>query len=294
MKLFVTGATGFIGTHFIGQALAEGHDVVALRRTGSLCRFPLAVQPRWLDGALDGDWSEMLRGCDALVHLAAHTPNPPYAPLDECLFWNVFAPVKLARQAVSAGVRRFIVAGSCFEYGESARDVQFVDTTTPLKPVLSYPTSKAAASVAFEGFCREQCVQLKILRVFQVFGEGEQESRFWPSLRHAARSGLDFPMSEGNQIRDFIPVETVAASFLHHLKASDNAPGVPECHDIGTGISQSLYDFACHWWTHWGASGNLMRGAIPRRAGEIHRLVPRLPATMSTVPEPPGDGPVAD
>ena len=286
MKLFVTGGTGFIGTHFVGQALAAGHQVIALRRPGSQPRLPLSTAPQWLDGALDADWSAALRGCDALVHLASHTPNPPYAPLDECLYWNVFAAIKLARQAVAAGVRRFVIAGTCFEYGESARDAEFVDATTPLRPTLSYPTSKAAASVAFEGFCREQGVQLKILRIFQVFGEGEQASRFWPSLQQAAQSGADFPMSQGDQIRDFIPVQTVAAAFLRHLDAFDGAAGVPERHDIGTGVGQSLFDFACHWWAHWEARGKLLRGAVPRRPREIHRLVPRLPVAMSADPAP--------
>jgi len=278
MKLFVTGGTGFVGTHFLQQALAAGHEVVALRRPGSAPRLPLAAEPRWLDGALDADWSDALQGCEVLVHLASHTPNPPYAPLDECLYWNVFAAMKLARQAAAAGVGRFLVAGSCFEYGQVPADVPFIDVTTPLAPSLSYPASKAAASIAFEAFAREGGHRVKLLRIFQVFGEGEQASRLWPSLRRAALEGKDFPMSAGEQVRDFIPVEEVAARFVRHLDFSGVEPGSPQVHHVASGRAQTLLEFASYWWQHWGATGKLLPGAVPYRKNELFRLVPRPPA----------------
>jgi nucleoside-diphosphate-sugar epimerase len=280
MKLFVTGGTGFVGTHFIAQALAAGHEVVALRRPGSQPRLPLPAEPQWLDGALDDDWSDALRGCEALVHLASHTPNPPYAPLDECLYWNVFAAMKLARQAAAAGVGRFLVAGSCFEYGQVPGDLEFIDASTPLAPTLSYPISKAAASVAFEGFAREHGHRVKILRIFQVYGEGEQATRMWPSLRRAALAGEDFPMSAGDQVRDFVAVEDVAAAFLRHLDFADATPGQPLIRHVGSGRSQTLLEFARHWWSTWGATGALLPGRMPYRKNELFRLVPH-PETLA-------------
>lgn len=285
MKIFMTGGTGFVGSHVLQQVLAAGHEVIALRRPGSQTRIPLAQQPYWVDGALDEDYSEMLRGVNVLVHLASHTPNPPYAPLDECLYWNVFAALTLARQALAAGVKRYLVAGSCFEYGQLSADIDFIDPTTPLAPTLSYPTSKAAASVAFEGFAREHGLKLKLLRIFQVFGEGEQASRLWPSLRRAAIAGEDFPMSAGAQVRDFIPVEAVASQFLKHLDFSSTRNGVPEIHHVASGKAQTLLEFASYWWTHWEAKGQLRPGALPYRVNELFQLVPR--------PElKPGDDPV--
>lgn len=274
MKLFVTGGTGFIGTHFIRQALAARHEVIALRRPGSQPRLPLVPGPRWLDGALDADWSEALQGVEVLVHLASHTPNPPYAPLEECLYWNVFAAMKLARAASEAGVSAFLVAGSCFEYGQIPADAVYIEPTHPLAPTLSYPTSKAAASIAFEGFAREHLHRLKILRVFQVFGEGEQATRLWPSLRHAARNGSDFSMSAGEQVRDFIDVETVASRFLAHLDFSAVVPGEPVVRHVASGKSQTLLEFARYWWQEFGAVGELKPGCLPYRNSELFRLVP--------------------
>lgn len=276
MRLFVTGGTGFVGTHFLQQALARGHEIVAQRRPGSQPRLPLAKQPVWVDRALDANFEDVLTGCDAMVHLASHTPNPPYAPLDECLYWNVYASLKLARQAYTLGIGQFLVAGSCFEYGLGAAGQAFTTTYTSLKPTLSYPTSKAAASVAFEGFARESEVKLKNLRIFQVFGEGEDEKRFWPSLRAAALAGQDFPMSPGDQVRDFISVEEVARQFCEHLDFSSTIAGQPEIHHVASGRPQTLLSFAMYWWNKWKASGNLLPGALPYRKNEIMRLVPNL------------------
>lgn len=275
MKIFVTGGTGFVGSHFLQQALEAGHEVIALRRPGSQTRIPLIQQPFWIEGALDGDYSEQLKGVEVLVHLASHTPNPPYAPLDECLYWNVFASLKLAHQALAAGVKAYLVAGSCFEYGQAAEGLEFIDTNTPLAPTLSYPTSKAAASLAFEGFAREHGLKLKLLRIFQVYGEGEQATRLWPSLKRAALAGDDFPMSAGEQIRDFIAVEKVAEQFVQHLDFSAARAASPEIHHVASGNAQSLLEFSNLWWQHWGATGRLQPGALPYRKNELFRLVPR-------------------
>lgn len=275
MKIFLTGGTGFVGSHFLNQVLGQGHEVIALRRPGSEPRIKLTRQPVWLDGALDGDHSSSLAGVNVFVHLASHTPNPPYDTLDRCLYWNAFASLQLARQAVEQGVKQFIVAGSCFEYGRSADRLGDLDVDSPLEPALSYPTSKAAASMAFMGLARELNLQLKLLRIFQVYGEGEPESRLWPSLMKAAFAGQDFPMSGGEQVRDFIPVGEVARQFVEALDFRGSVPGQPIVDHVATGQPQSLLSFAEQWWQQWGAKGKLIVGAVPYRHNEVMRIASR-------------------
>ncbi len=276
MKLFVTGGTGFVGSHFINQAHAAGHQIVALRRPASQPRISLEHEPTWVDGPLDGDYAEALASCEVLVHLASHTPNPPYDTLETCLYWNVVATVRLFEQARLAGITRYLCAGSCFEYGRAAERYQRIPVTAPLEPTLSYPTSKAAASVALIGFAGQHQIKLKIYRIFQVFGEGEQASRLWPSLRAAAAKGTDFPMTAGAQLRDFINVTDVATAFVRSLDFSGVQPGVAHIANLGTGKAQSLADFAQHWWTQFGATGELRLGQVPYRNNEMMRLVPEI------------------
>lgn len=273
MKIFLTGGTGFVGSHFVNQAHAAGHTLVAQRRPGSRPRIALEREPQWVDRALDGDFSAELQGCDAVVHLAAHTPNPPYAPLDECLYWNVVASSRLLQAAAAQGVRDVLVAGTCFEYGLAAEGQDFIHPATELRPTLTYPVSKAAASTALLGLARHLNLRLQLLRIFQVFGDGEAATRFWPSLRAAAREGRDFPMSAGVQVRDFIEVTDVAAQFVAALDFSRVEPGRPQVCNTGTGRAQTLLAFAQHWWHAWGATGQLQPGQVGLRPGEVARLV---------------------
>lgn len=280
MKLFVTGGTGFVGSHFLNVAHARGHEIVALRRPGSVPRVPLFREPTWIDAALDHDFGDdvggAFAGIDAVVHLASHTPNPPYDTLERCLHWNVQASVKLAQQAVAAGVKRFVVAGTCFEYGRASDRYDAIPVDAPLEPELSYPISKAAASIAFLGLARQEKLQLQLMRIFQVYGEGEAATRFWPALRAAAREGRDFPMSPGLQVRDFVAVESVAAQIADALAFDDVLPGEPRIVHVASGEPRSLIEFARYWWERWGATGRLLPGAVPMRAGEVMRIVPEM------------------
>lgn len=276
MVLFVTGGTGFIGSYFLNKALSAGHTVYALRRPGAQTRILLRKEPIWVEGLLDGDFNAILSKCDVLVHLAAHTPNPPYDTVANCLYWNLTASLALFEQAHAAGIRKFLVAGSCFEYGKAAERYDAVPVTAALEPTMSYPTSKAAASVAFYGWAVQSHVQLKILRIFQVFGEGEDPKRLWPSLRRAALAGEDYPMTLGAQIRDFIPVEEVAQRFYAELNFRDTDIGSPKIKNIGTGKPQTVLAFSQYWWTKWQAQGKLIPGAVPYRDNEVMRFVPDM------------------
>ena len=276
MKLFVTGATGFVGSHFLQEALAHGYAVYALRRPGSQPRIPLNQEPVWIDAALTDDLRATLKDCDAVIHLAAHTPNVPYDTLENCLYWNLSVSLHFFQQAYDAGVRKFLVAGSCFEYGKSAERYTEIPVTAALEPTMSYPTSKAAASIAFYGWAVQLQVQLKILRIFQVFGEGEDPKRLWPSLRRAALAGEDYPMTLGEQVRDFIPVEAVAQRFVSELNFEDTPEGFPRIKHVGTGKPQTILAFSQYWWKHWEAKGKLLPGALPYRNNEVMRFVPEI------------------
>lgn len=276
MHLFITGGTGFVGSSVVRAASQAGHWVSALRRPGSVSRVEAPEGVQWIDAALDADLTPHFAGVDCLVHLAAHTPNPPYAPLDECLYWNVFASAKLIQAAAAAGVADFLVAGTCFEYGLAAEGKALIHPSCELRPVLTYPVSKAAASIALLGLARQLDLRMQLVRIFQVFGEGEAPSRFWPSLRRAALDGADFPMSAGVQVRDFVDVADVAAQFVSALDFRNVERGRPQIRNCGSGQASSLLEFAQHWWHHWGATGRLLPGSVGLRPGELACLVPNV------------------
>ena len=108
-----------------------------------------------------------------------------------------------------------------------------------------------------------------------MYGDGEAEVRLWPSLRHAALAGIDLPITLGEQVRDFVPVEDVAMDLLDACELTGVKDGEPLFRNLGSGRLQSIREFAVFWWRHWRAQGDLRFG-IPYREGEVMRYVPQL------------------
>ncbi|MEX2309156.1 MAG: NAD-dependent epimerase/dehydratase family protein [Pirellulales bacterium] len=277
MRIFVTGATGFIGSHFVNHALSAGHEVVALRRSAeSMPRIVLAREPAWLTRSMRQITERDLAGMDVVVHLAAAGISPRSSTWDELLEWNVVVPTKLLLTAASAGVRRFVAAGSCLEYGRAGGRYEFIPPDAPLEPTGAYAASKAAGGVLFCTIAAEKKLQLSYLRLFSVFGVGQHKGNLWPMIRRAALAGENLALTPGEQVRDFIAVEHVAAKLLAAARDEAVEPGVPQVRNVGTGRPQTVRQFAEHWWREFGAQGKLLVGELPYRSDEVMRYVPQV------------------
>ncbi len=279
MRYFVTGGTGFVGSHFIRALLAQGREVVALCRPSSAPKLTgqhsrLRVLARDLNALSPAD----VAGCQAFVHFAARMPHPP-TTLDAYCDVNFTQTLRAFRCAAEAGVSRCIQIGSCFEFGSAGDTYARLSANSPLLPSGGYAVSKAAASLALLDWARGQTCRFSLLRLFHIFGPGEAPARFWPSLRRAALEGVDLPMSGGEQVRDFTPVAWAVERILRESVRDDLLPGVPAVRQIGTGRPQTLRLFAQYWWRRWRAPGRLLFGALPYREGEAMRFVPDVEVT---------------
>lgn len=247
MNIYLTGGSGFIGRHLCEQARMMGHNV--------------HTHPD---------------NCQTMIHLAAAGVNDPGLGWQDLLQSNVTGAVQLWRRAAEFGIHRFVICGSCFEYGRSADFYEKIPSHAPLKPVTRYAASKAAASMAACSLACELGLQLLIVRPFQVYGDFEKEHRLYPSLHRAALAGMDFPMTSGEQVRDFVEVHEVARRILVLAESHPLLSGQPDAVNIGTGRGQTVLEFCEHWWKSWGAKGKLLPGRLPYRDNEVMRYVAGL------------------
>jgi nucleoside-diphosphate-sugar epimerase len=279
MNVLITGGTGFIGSHTVRHLAAAGHHVVALHRRDSV---PDAIDGvTWVRSDFDRPNWDMIAAAFAgqprvLVHLATHGVNPNAADWEDCFQWNVVHAIEFWRAAILHGVRRIVTCGSCFEYGAACDRYDFVPPTAAPEPLGPYAASKAAATMALHGVAASHGVEGLVLRPCVVFGEGEWAQRLWPSLKKAALEGRDFPMTSGSQIRDFVPVDTVADALVEGVSRSDLKKGRVCIENVGSGDPRQVKDFASEWWNRWNASGKLLLGVLPDRSGETHRMAPLL------------------
>ena len=281
MKIFLSGGTGFIGSHFIDELLSEKYDskhysILALKREASLTRINLRKSPEWRIGSLKDDWSEDLKNCDVLVHMASAGVIYDGDNWQKCMETNLIDSSSLWEQAINAGIKRIIILGSCSEYGMSGCNFKKIPIDAQLIPTNAYGASKAAASLAAKALCIERKIELAILRVFHVYGPGEYPNRFWASLVKSAKDGKDFEMTEGAQIRDFQHVRDTVRQIEKFLSDEYLVRGIPLIKNLGTGYGQTLLEFAQKEWEKHNAKGKLLPGKRPYRKNEVMSYVPLI------------------
>ena len=180
MRVVVTGATGFIGSHLTTRLIADGHDVTAL------VRRPSAIHDMKLRGisAVEGDVGDeaslasVMEGAEIVFHLArakAHGTRPR-----EAFIVNVDGTRAVVRAAMRAGVRRFVYASSSTIYGSRSG---LVSETSPVSPDAAYARSKARAESVVAAECGSAGV---IARITAVMGPG---CRSWIPLFKSAAAG---------------------------------------------------------------------------------------------------------
>jgi len=276
MKIFLTGSTGFIGSHFINAAHNEGHDLVCLKRNNSSAKINLNKEPKWVFGDLDSQLTNEFVGCEAFVHLASHSTNPPYDNVINCVYWNVIKSIEFAEQARNAGVKKFLIIGSGFEYGNSSKKFDFIPVDAPLEPLDAYSVSKAMSFLGFKQWAIENNIYLNYLRLFHVYGDGESPDRLWPTIQKSAEKGLDIDLTLGEQIRDFTPVDIVIRKLLKCLEFTNVKKGMPNVENVGSGKPEKLKTFVERSWSDLNATGAINFGARAYRANEIMRFVPEI------------------
>jgi len=149
MKLFVTGACGFIGSHFVEHAIAAGHHIVGLRRGDRAEARPTAtlldgLGVQWVEGDVlqPETLHQALQDVDCVVHFAAAFRE---GGVDEDYFRrvNVQGTTNLLEAAESRGVKRFVLCSTAGIYGQ--RVPGLIDETRPVLPWNAYERSKVEA-----------------------------------------------------------------------------------------------------------------------------------------------------
>lgn len=277
MKIFLTGGTGFIGSHVLKQLIDSDIEVIAHRRKeSSNPNISIEGSVNWLTKPVSDIAPLDFTGVDVLLHLASHSVQYPFDTLEKNIHFNVVEPLSMFDKAHQSGVTKFVVAGSCFEYGSSGERYEYIPTEAPLEPTNDYATSKVMSYLAFRQFALNKGVSLSYQRIFHAFGEGQTENRLWPSIKNAAREGKDLQLTPGEQIRDFIPVEKVAKRLIQATVSIMKSENTISVDNIGSGSPQSIAQFAKYWWNYWGATGSLRLGALPYRDNEVMRFVPKV------------------
>ena len=176
-KVLVTGGAGYIGSVLVRILLNKGYFVRvadSLKFSGDAL-FDVAQNPNFefikADMRNEADVKKVIAGIDYIAHLAAIVGDPACSKFpEEANDVNWTASVSLFEQAEKAGIKRFVFASTCSNYGKMSDPNSFVDENSELRPVSLY----AELKVKFENFLMHDKKNSKMcgtaLRFSTVYG----------------------------------------------------------------------------------------------------------------------------
>jgi nucleoside-diphosphate-sugar epimerase len=273
-RVLVTGATGFIGSHMARRLAAEGAEVSVFMRASSDPCLLADVLDRVAIHEVDicdeeGVSAAMTQICpDVVFHLAAIGMSEPFVSPPVAVRVNVQGTLHLLEAARQCGVRRFVHSGTAYEYGDTASGD--APNQEVLDPVNTYAASKAAARAFVRLYARVYGLSTVTMRLFAVYGPGQPPKTLIPSAVCAALENRDFPLTPGEQMRDFVFVSDVVEGYLRAAAAA----GIEGASiDMGTGRACKIRDIAAKLFEMTGSSGKLLVGALPYRPSETMKQV---------------------
>ena len=243
MKCLVTGATGFVGANLVRALLQCSNEVFIIARESS---------DYWrISGIKDsltiyyGDLTDrdgvfkfvaIIRP-DIIFHVATYGGFPHQLDRNMMIGSNLVATINLLDAAVELGVPQFINTGSSSEYGIKNEPMKEDDICQPLS---FYGVTKLAAT----NYCRMIGKTLHYpvctLRLFSPYGEFEDSSRLYPSIKQALINGQRPRLSQPDSVRDFIPIEKICEIYLKMAEAK-YPPG--DIINVGSGRQQTIREF---------------------------------------------------
>ena len=222
MKILITGADGFIGSHLTEMLVTQGHEIIALSQYNSFNNWG------WLEDVSCKDEIEVLTGdirdphyckhitknIDIIYHLAALIAIPySYIAPDSYVDTNIKGTLNICQAAKENNVERVIHTSTSEVYG-TAQYVP-IDENHPIQPQSPYSATKIAADAMAMSFYNAFNLPLTIARPFNTYGPRQSARAVIPTIITQIANGVkEIKLGDVSPTRDFSYVEDTCRGFI--------------------------------------------------------------------------------
>jgi nucleoside-diphosphate-sugar epimerase len=265
MKVLITGASGFVGSHVARLLVAEGCEVYALVRESSNRWRIRDILPsmylRQSDLVAFENVNTYLQEIkpELCIHLAWYAVPGKYLNSQENLD-SIQASLNLFSQLAELGCKRFVGIGTCFEYDLS---LGYLSESSLTKPITLYAATKVALSTILQQFAQITEMEVAWIRLFYQYGPMEDERRLIPGIISSLLRDEVVKTTKGEQIRDFLHIEDVASAIW--AVAKSNVSGVV---NVGSGQPVTVGQIALELGNLLGKTDLIHLGALPYRPND--------------------------
>ena len=218
-NLLVIGGTGFIGRSLSIEALRVGYEVVVLSLNApTLEKIIKNVEYLQVDIVCLDELKEKLANYDFdyIVNLSGYVDHSNFSDGGKRALDVHFGGVQNILQSVNLkSLKRFVQIGSSDEYGGTHAPQDENMRESPISP---YSLGKTASTQLLQMLYRAEGIPTVTLRLFLVYGPGQDNNRFIPQVIKGCLSSANFSTSSGNQLRDFCYVDDITNGILMALK----------------------------------------------------------------------------
>lgn len=270
-RVFITGGTGFIGSHLIrflaGQDVAVGALIRSEQTAWRIHPLPRNVVP--LTGDLrDKEGLRRLLASfqpETVIHLGWSGVGNKFRNDTAQVEENLQPTLDLIRLSAEAGCKQWIGAGSQAEYGPLNRKIS--ETDLP-RPTTLYGAAKLAAAVLAEALCASLGMRFAWLRIFSTYGPMEEESWMIPYLIRQLLRGEKPSLTAGEQLWDYLFGPDAAEAFWS-VARNPHAKGI---FNLGSGQVYTLRTIVEKIRDSIDPALPLGFGEVPYRPDQVMRL----------------------